>query len=250
MYCMLADYFTDNRFKPINMEILAQKWMDPSYEIREAAQSLLKNELKRIGPNGRSALVKYWEPHLSNLLKECEDGTNLLHVSLNTSTSTAANGTAITNVNASQQAQLSSQSVLTLPSSPAISTTVNPLNANYSSTQLPLTTASEITTATSTSQAATTTAVNVSHPTALVQTQNNGLIVSESTTRIKRKQYIAIIILGVMGAEFGQDVSTSKSQAPYKTIPQGFSIEDHTIIKRISKRKLVSYDDKKLLKNK
>ncbi len=45
---------------------------------------------------------------------------------------------------------------------------------------------------------------------------------TESITRLKRKHYIGLIILGVMGAEFGQDVSTSKTQTPYKTIPQGF----------------------------
>ena len=39
-----------------------------------------------------------------------------------------------------------------------------------------------------------------------------------------------------MGVEFGQDVNTNRNQAPYKTIPQGFSIEDHTIIKRISNK--------------
>lgn len=53
--------------------------------------------------------------------------------------------------------------------------------------------------------------------------------------RIRRKQYVAIIILSLIGAEFGQDINTNKNQAPYKTIPQGFSLEDHSILKRISK---------------
>jgi hypothetical protein len=39
----------------------------------------------------------------------------------------------------------------------------------------------------------------------------------------------------LIGAEFGQDVNSNKNQAPYKTIPQGFSLEDHSILKRISK---------------
>jgi len=51
--------------------------MDPSYEIREAAQALVKAELKRIGPAGRSALVKTWEIHLSSLLKEFDDLSQL-----------------------------------------------------------------------------------------------------------------------------------------------------------------------------
>lgn len=47
--------------------------MDPSYEIREAAQTLLKSELKRLGSNGRANLIKIWEPQLSSLLKEFDD---------------------------------------------------------------------------------------------------------------------------------------------------------------------------------
>jgi hypothetical protein len=60
-----------------------------------------------------------------------------------------------------------------------------------------------------------------------------------SSSRIKRKQFVAMIILGLIGAEFGQDVNSSNSQGPYKTIPQGFSMEDHSILKRISKKSTV-----------
>lgn len=180
---MLADYFQGAQFKSLNLEILAQKWMDVSFEVREAAQSLLKNELRRIGPNGRSSLIKYWEPHLSNLLKECEDVTNVSYVSLNTNTSTSTNSPGGNNSTSNQNQTTSSDSQQNV-----------------------------------------------------AQSQQTHLlpVITESITRLKRKQYIAIIILGVMGSEFGQDVSTSKSQAPFKTIPQGFSIEDHTILKRIS----------------
>lgn len=52
--------------------------------------------------------------------------------------------------------------------------------------------------------------------------------------RIRRKQYVAIILLSLIGAEFGQDINCNKIQAPHKTIPQGFSLEDHSILKRIS----------------
>jgi len=187
MYCMLADYFNDASFKSLNLEILAQKWMDVSFEVREAAQSLLKNELRRIGPNGRSTLIKYWEQHLSNLLKECEDVTNTSYVSLNTNTQSSSSNTT------SQQAPNNSQHHLTSSDSQQ---TISPPSQGVP-------------------------------------------VITESITRIKRKQYIAIIILGVMGSEFGQDVSTSKTQAPYKTIPQGFSIDDHTILKRISKCSLL-----------
>ncbi len=64
--------------------------------------------------------------------------------------------------------------------------------------------------------------------------ESNNSINQQSTNRIKRKQYVALIILSLIGAEFGQDVNTSNNQAPFKTIPQGFSLEDHSILKRIS----------------
>ncbi len=61
-----------------------------------------------------------------------------------------------------------------------------------------------------------------------------------ATNRIRRKQYVAIILLSLVGAEFGQDINSNQSQTPYKTIPQGFSLEDHSILKRISKFKQIS----------
>ena len=79
MYCMINDYYSTDGVsivehpRTINLETLSLKWMDPSYEIREAAQALVKTELKRIGPIGRSALVKTWEIHLTSLLKEFDD---------------------------------------------------------------------------------------------------------------------------------------------------------------------------------
>ena len=42
-------------------------------KIREAAQTLLKSELKRLGPTGRANLIKIWEPQLTSFLKEFED---------------------------------------------------------------------------------------------------------------------------------------------------------------------------------
>ncbi len=81
MYCMINDYYNQENIaghsRTLNLETLSLKWMDPSYEIREAAQALVKAELKRIGPAGRSALVKTWEIHLSSLLKEFDDLSQL-----------------------------------------------------------------------------------------------------------------------------------------------------------------------------
>ena len=64
--------------------------------------------------------------------------------------------------------------------------------------------------------------------------QNDQTSIRLSSSRIRRKQYVAIIILSLIGAEFGQDINSNQNQTPYKTIPQGFSLEDHSILKRIS----------------
>lgn len=57
---------------------------------------------------------------------------------------------------------------------------------------------------------------------------------SPNSNRIRRKQFVAIIILSVIGAEFGQDINDFKNEAQNKKIPKGFSLEDHTNLKNIS----------------
>jgi hypothetical protein len=194
MYCMLSDYLTDVpciALKTLNLETLALKWMDQSYEIRESAQALLKNELKRIGPIGRSNLIKLWEPQLSNLLKDFDD-LNQLSI---------------------QQSQATSGQVPTQQQS------IQPNQIQSSTVNV--------------SQTSTDQALNNSNM--LHGSSNSDISMLKSPVGgIRRKQYVAIILLSLIGAEFGQDVNSNKSQTPHKTIPQGFSLEDHSILKRIS----------------
>lgn len=129
---------------------------------------MLKNELKRIGPEGRVNLIKTWEPHLSSFLKDFDD---------------------MNQINAQQPQP--SQSTTSLSSTDNAGQTTH--HHHHDLSHLPPT-----------------------------------------SNRIRRKQFVAIIILSLIGAEFGQDVNSNKNQAPYKTIPQGFSLEDHSILKRIS----------------
>jgi hypothetical protein len=186
MYSMLNEYYKNDpqtmNSKIVNLETLALKWMDPSYEIRESAQLLLKNELKRIGTQGRASLIKTWEPHLTSLLKEFDD-LNQLSVQQSTLS----------------QATLSNQNV-----SSNTSTTTS-LTDQKSSSEKGL------------------------------ELENSGQELR--LNRIRRKQYVAIILLSLIGAEFGQDINTNtnKKGTPFNTIPQGFSLEDHSILKRISK---------------
>lgn len=194
MYCMLSDYLTEVpciALKTLNLETLALKWMDQSYEIRESAQALLKNELKRIGPIGRSNLIKLWEPQLSNLLKDFDDLSQL----------------------SIQQPQTSSGPGQTQQQS------VQPGQIQSSTSNV--------------SQTAPDLALN--NPNMLHGSSMSDISMLKSPVGgIRRKQYVAIILLSLIGAEFGQDVNSNKSQMPHKTIPQGFSLEDHSILKRIS----------------
>lgn len=219
MYCMLTDYYkvelSTHSFKSLNLESLALKWMDPSYEIREAAQTLLKNELKRIGPNGRANLIKIWEPHLTSLLKDFDD---------------------LTNVNVQQQQQ--QQNAQQIQSQPQGQTQ---LSLQYQHQQQQMVSSQQSNHQQHQPQQQQPQQQQHSSQQSNDQNEYTGSIdssliaqIASHSNRIKRKQYVSIIILSLIGAEFGQDVNSNKAQMPYKTIPQGFSLEDHSILKRIS----------------
>jgi hypothetical protein len=163
------------------------------FKIREAAQALLKSELKRIGPSGRANLIKIWEPQLSSLLKDFDE--------LN---------------QPAQQVQLQAQQLAAMSSS-------NQSLTNNTGSTITLDSQSQ-------------SSGNQQQGSQQQQTVHNDLSnLPPNSHRIRRKQFVAIIVLSLIGAEFGQDVNSNKSQTPYKTIPQGFSLEDHSILKRISK---------------
>jgi hypothetical protein len=202
MYCMLSDYLNDVpclALKTLNLETLALKWMDQSYEIRESAQALLKNELKRIGPQGRASLIKIWEPQLSSLLKDFDDLSQL---------SIQQSQTSLNNLNQVQQQPLQQQQQMQT---------------------------NQIQSSTSNLSQMSNDPLNGSGGNLLTnQSMSDMSTLKSPTGTIRRKQYVAIILLSLIGAEFGQDVNSNKSQMPHKTIPQGFSLEDHSILKRIS----------------
>jgi hypothetical protein len=239
MYCMLPDYFgfsmnqdsLDNTlaslsslsmanssaissisFKQLNLETLALKWMDTSYEIREAAQALLKNELKRLGPNGRASLIKVWEPQLTSLLKDFEE-LNKLNLQTNQQQQQPSGGSSSTNLQVPYSMSSASSSSLSLSNSQMSLNDNQSLNNSVTS--------GTGSTSNQQQQSASPTKEN----------QNN----TNQRSRIKRKQFVSMILLSLIGAEFGQDVnSNSSGNTTNQAIPQGFSMEDHSILKRIS----------------
>ncbi|KAI1280913.1 WD repeat-containing protein 7 [Halotydeus destructor] len=65
LHCvLLPDQLKSANFKKPLVEILARRWQDRCLEIREAAQALLLSELKRRGAKGRKQLVDEWAPYL------------------------------------------------------------------------------------------------------------------------------------------------------------------------------------------
>ena len=65
LHCvLLPDLLKNTAFKKPLVEVLARRWQDRCIEIREAAQALLLAELRRIGSKGRKALVEEWAPFL------------------------------------------------------------------------------------------------------------------------------------------------------------------------------------------
>ena len=159
---------------------------------------MLKIELKRIGPVGRASLIKQWEPQLTNLLQDFDD---------------------LNHMNVPQQSQQQQQQQLQQQTQMQQQQLQQQQPQNSIPSQM-------IQSATSLAQSQTS---EQTLQQSLDQTSSR-----MSTNRIRRKQYVAIILLSLVGAEFGQDINSNQSQTPYKTIPQGFSLEDHSILKRIS----------------
>uniref|UniRef100_A0A6B0VHG6 Putative repeat-containing protein 7 n=1 Tax=Ixodes ricinus TaxID=34613 RepID=A0A6B0VHG6_IXORI len=67
LHCvLLPDLVRTQDFKRPQVEMLARRWQDRCLEVREAAQALLLAELRRIGPKGRKAVVDEWGVYLPN----------------------------------------------------------------------------------------------------------------------------------------------------------------------------------------
>jgi WD40 repeat protein len=65
LHCvLLPDYVKSHALKRPLLESLAARWQDRCLEVREAAQALLLAELRRLGPKGRKQLVEEWAINL------------------------------------------------------------------------------------------------------------------------------------------------------------------------------------------
>ena len=68
LHCInLPDLVKSQQFKKPLVEVLARRWQDRCIEVREAAQALLLAELQRLGSRGRKQLVDEWSHFLPQL---------------------------------------------------------------------------------------------------------------------------------------------------------------------------------------
>ncbi|XP_049525058.1 WD repeat-containing protein 7-like [Dermacentor silvarum] len=67
LHCvLLPDLVQTPEYKQPQVEMLARRWQDRCPEVREAAQALLLAELRRIGAKGRKMVVDEWAVYLPN----------------------------------------------------------------------------------------------------------------------------------------------------------------------------------------
>lgn len=68
LHCViLPDLLKNTAFQPPLPDVLARRWQDRCLEIRGAAQALLLAELRRLGSKGRKQLVDEWYTHLPQI---------------------------------------------------------------------------------------------------------------------------------------------------------------------------------------
>ncbi|GMT20536.1 hypothetical protein PFISCL1PPCAC_11833 [Pristionchus fissidentatus] len=56
-------------YAPPRLELLARKWQDSCFEVRQAAQAILVRELSRIEASGRRRLIESWAPFLPPMIE-------------------------------------------------------------------------------------------------------------------------------------------------------------------------------------
>ncbi|XP_065202818.1 WD repeat-containing protein 7 isoform X3 [Planococcus citri] len=192
LHCvLLPDKVVQNgskSFKRPQIEMMARRWQHHCLEVRQAAQSLLMAELRRLGPKGRKALVDYWAQFLpvSEILE-----TPAMH---------------------KHHSSISSQA-----GSPD-----NDMSPPASAPQPAIHDDDE-------------------------EEEEDGieelcLRKPSSATELRRKQTTAVVLLGVIGAEFGQEVGTNGTKsAPRRpedrrksSIVEGFGIGNNDLARLTS----------------
>nr|XP_037279261.1 LOW QUALITY PROTEIN: WD repeat-containing protein 7-like [Rhipicephalus microplus] len=169
---LLPDLVDTADFKQPQVEILARRWQDRCFEVREAAQSLLLAELRRIGHKGRKMVVDEWAMYLP---KYIDASAATPHISAGGPTALAHQPGQAAHIESFQQ--------------------------HFENTEY-------------------------------------GNKHSWSAAEARRKQSTAIVLLGVIGAEYGQEMEQSKRKGAEdqkkKSVVEGFGPTNYSLARQTS----------------
>ncbi|XP_054707757.1 WD repeat-containing protein 7-like [Uloborus diversus] len=202
LHCvLLPDLVKSPKFKCPQVEMLARRWQDRCLEVREAAQALLLAELRRISPKGRKQLVEEWAPYLPNYGEPYPKNP---HVS-----------------NQHKQPDASS-------APPAPASTPNSAGNTVSNS--------------STQNGEQVHIKDEEHSSSEEETEDHSLeeVSSRKPSSVaegKRKQTTAIVLLGVIGAEYGHEIETSKKKAEdqkRRSVVDGFGLSNYSLARHTS----------------
>lgn len=198
-------------------DMLTERWQDRCLEIREAAQALLLAELKRITPKGRKALVEEWAIFLPKD-KDKSSAQNVTHQQYQNymQTHQTQSSTASLNQHIHQNPQFNSQHGSNHSISSSVGTHTNEHDTLSLHSELDDLDSDNLVSA---------------KDSAISEEHKNGL----SSFERRRKKYVAIILLAVIGSEYGQEIEKSKRKTQIqsddhkKPIVEGFGAGNYNL---------------------
>lgn len=205
--CLLGELIKSENFKRPMIEILARRWQDRCIEIREAAQGLLISELRLAGSKGRRAIVEEWQAHLPNYTESIPDANATQNAHSNSSGGVGG-GVPIpsvgghrssTTIHHNSQPHSMSNSPIPSPISDSNNIPMNPENNNTnigSDGEQEDEDEDEM----------------QAHLTSSIKTAN-----MTSGSEGRRRQATAIILMGVIGSEYGSEITGIESSSSSNT---------------------------------
>lgn len=201
LHCvLLPDLVKTGEFKRPLFDALAWRWQDRCLEIRQAAQALLLAELRRIGSKGRKQLVADWAPLLPPFQDTATLTLNLSSRHLNDTYSIAGSSAPGSETNSLREPR---------PQTTADGQNTPSMAGNDSDEDVE--------------------DIEVDHVSDYGSSHGGVGGPDTSTSRRtsttsytdRRRQHTAVILLGVIGSEYGVEVEVSKQRPPRPPLPAG-----------------------------
>ena len=186
--CLLPDLVKSNLFKRPLVDVLARRWQDRCIEIREAAQALLLAELRLAGPKGRRAIVDEWKHFLPTWNDSFIEATN----------------TPAQPIPGSHRPSVTSaaHSMTSSPVPSPMSEHFSPVTGHHNQDDHPSHLGSEI----DPEEEDEMDEISASHLSASIRAS-----CQSSGSEDRRKLATSIMLLGVIGCEYGSEITTESS---------------------------------------